>query len=155
MSNRSSIKPRSPLTRLIECGALTAAVMCLAASAPAAQTFFFSTGDPDGRMATASRPESAGKVEIESADDFVLPSATTVNQATFTGLLPAGLSLGDVSSVTVEIYRVFPNDSANPPDGRVPTRVNSPSDVAFLTRDNSAGLSFTTTLLASSFTANN
>jgi hypothetical protein len=154
-SNRGSIQVSWPLARLIEWGGVTAAIMCLVASAPAAQTFFFSTGDPDGRMATASRPESPGKVEIESADDFNLPSATTINQATFTGLLPAGLALGDVSSVTVEIYRVFPKDSVNPPDGRVPTRNNSPSDVAFLTRDNSAGLSFTTTLLSSTFTANN
>ena len=155
MRKRSSGGACSLVNRLIEWGAFTVAAVCLVASAPAAQTFFFSTGDPDGRMATASRPESTGKVEIESADDFNLPSATTINQATFTGLLPAGLSLGGVSSVTVEIYRVFPNDSANPPDGHVPTRVNSPSDVAFLTRDNSSGLSFTTTLLSSSFTANN
>ena len=154
-TNGNSAKPCSLVIRLIEWSGLTAAVLCLVTSAPAAQTFFFSTGNPDGRIATASRPESSGKVEIESADDFNLPSATTINQATFTGLLPAGLALSDVSSVTVEIYRVFPNDSSNPPDGHVPTRVNSPSDVAFLTRDNSAGLSFTTTLLSSSFTANN
>jgi hypothetical protein len=38
----------------------------------AADPFFFSTGNPDGRMATATRPESAGKFEIESADDFGL-----------------------------------------------------------------------------------
>ena len=38
-----------------------------------ADTFFFNTGNPDGRMAMASRPESAGgKFEIESADDFAL-----------------------------------------------------------------------------------
>jgi hypothetical protein len=37
----------------------------------AADTTFFNTGDPDGKMATATRPESSGKFEIESADDFI------------------------------------------------------------------------------------
>jgi hypothetical protein len=56
----------------------------------------------------------------------------------------------------LEIYRVFPNDSANPPSGNVLTRVNSPSDVAFATRDSSAGeLSFTPGILSSSFTVAN
>ena len=41
--------------------------------ARAVPSYFFSTGDPDGRLASASRPESAGKFEIESGDDFVLP----------------------------------------------------------------------------------
>jgi hypothetical protein len=35
-------------------------------SAPSlALPFFFSTGDPDGRMAMASRPDNGGKLEIE------------------------------------------------------------------------------------------
>jgi hypothetical protein len=29
--------------------------------------------------------------------------------------------------VRLEIYRVFPKDSQDPPSGNVPTRVNSPS----------------------------
>ena len=37
----------------------------LIATPAAAQPFFFSTGLPDGKMATASRPSSAGKIEIE------------------------------------------------------------------------------------------
>src|SRR5438445_13550404 len=49
--------------------------------------FTFNTGLPDGRMATASQP-SGSSVEIESADDFVLSSQTTITQATFYGLLP-------------------------------------------------------------------
>ena len=32
---------------------------------------FFSTGDPDGKMAAATRPATAGKFEIEAGDDFV------------------------------------------------------------------------------------
>src|SRR5262245_36634531 len=74
----------------------------------AAGPFFFSTGNPDGKMATASRPESAGKIEIESADDFALTQTTAITQASFTGLVPAG---ANVSRVVLEIYRVFPNDS--------------------------------------------
>ncbi len=45
--------------------------------------FFFSTGDVDGKIATASRPESSGKIEIESADDFIVSGGTLkLNSAT-------------------------------------------------------------------------
>jgi hypothetical protein len=51
---------------------------------------------------------------------------------------------------------VFPIDSAFPPDGRVDTRVNSPSDDNFAAADGLLGqLSFTTKLLNPSFTAAN
>ena len=113
-----------------------------------ADPFAFSTGTPDGRIATGSRPSSTGKVEIESADDFILGTATRLNSATFTGLLTGGATVGNITGVTVEIYRVFPFDSTNPPSGNVPTRVNSPSDVAFISRDSTAGeLSFSTNSL--------
>jgi hypothetical protein len=36
----------------------------------------FSTGNVTNFIATASRPQSAGKFEIESADDFDLTSPT-------------------------------------------------------------------------------
>jgi hypothetical protein len=107
-------------------------------------------------MATASRPGSPGVLEIESADDFVLTSSTNLTSATFTGLLPTGASLSDVTQVRVEIYRVFPLDSVDPPSGNVPTRKNSPSDVEFLDRDTAAGnLTFTTAIVSSSFMALN
>src|SRR5262249_43283119 len=84
----------------------------LPVSGPAtAATFLFGTGDPDGRMAAASRPSSAGAFEIETGDDFVLTSQTTLNHASFTGLLTGGSSVLDVGNVAVEIYRVFPFDS--------------------------------------------
>src|SRR5207253_2218234 len=53
-------------------------------------------------------------------------------------------------------YRVFPSDSG-PFDGTVPTRVNSPADNAFASRDSTGGggLIFTTTLLSGSFTVAN
>lgn len=56
----------------------------------------------------------------------------------------------------MEIYRVFPNDSQDPPSGHVPTRTNSPSDVAFAERDvASSNLTFATSVLSSNFTAAN
>jgi hypothetical protein len=122
-----------------------------AALLPAVYTF--STGSPDGSMATASRPESDGKLEIETGDDFVLTTTTSINSATFTGLLTGD---GSVSNVRVEIYRVFPLDSADPPSGHVPTRANSPSDVAFAERDSATGgLSVVTSLVDPSFTVAN
>ena len=124
-----------------------------------AQSFSFTTGTPDGRMATASRPENLGlgQIEIESADDFILSSSTQLTGATFTGLIPAGVALSSIGEVQIEIYRVFPLDSTNPPSGMVPTRVNSPSDNAFDTRNSlsGGGLSFVSSILSSSFSAAN
>jgi hypothetical protein len=79
-------------------------------AAASASSFFFTTGEPDGRMAAASRPESRHKIEIEAADDFILTSQTIIDRATFTGLLFHG-GHGEIRDVTVEIYRVFPLDS--------------------------------------------
>jgi hypothetical protein len=131
----------------------------LAVAVPAnASSFNFSTGDPDGKMATASR--TGPGFEIESGDDFALLAQTLIKNATFTGLVPTG---ANVSNVTVEIYRVFPNDSdvgrtSGAPffsTTQVPTRVNSPSDGAFDSRSSGTGLSFSTNVLAGSFTALN
>ena len=55
-----------------------AAIIFAAVTTPlpaAADAFAFSTGNPDGLMATAARPESAGKFEIETGDDFGLTAA--------------------------------------------------------------------------------
>jgi len=127
---------------------------------PAHAAYFFSTGNTDGLMAVASKPGSGGS-QIESADDFILPSQTTLTSATFTGLLAPGSSVTDVA---VAIYGVFPvNSNTARTSGspffstpNVPTRVNSPSDIATATRDSAAsGLSFTTSVLQASFTASN
>lgn len=121
-----------------------------------ADSLIANTGDPDGKMAMASRPESGGKLEIEAADDFLLGTAASITGGSFTGLLPTGASVSDVSEVVVEIYRVFPHDSTFPPSGNVLTRVNSPSDVAFTTRDSAAGeLNFSAAVLQNSFTTGN
>jgi hypothetical protein len=62
-----------------------------------------------------------------------------------------------VQDVVLEIYRVFPQNSDVNRTPQVPTRVNSPSDMAFETRDSAAvgELTFTTTLLNPTFTALN
>lgn len=141
---------------------VAAAIVAAAITAPCRATpFFFSTGNPDGLLASTSRP---GVVETESADDFVTTATTLLTSATFIGLLTGDATTADISQVVVEIYRVFPNDSdvgrtSGPPTfstTQVPTRVNSPSDVALDDRDSAAGtLSFQCTLLADSFTAAN
>jgi hypothetical protein len=125
--------------------------------APAvADPFFFSTGNPDGLIATLSRTASPGKLETETADDFVTTKTTFITNATFTGLLPQGTPLASVRDVEIELYHVFPIDSTFPPDGRVLTRVNSPSDNNFAAADALSGqLSFTTTLINPSFHALN
>jgi hypothetical protein len=124
----------------------------LAAHAAGAQTVF-STGNPDGKMAMASRPESGPNIEIEAADDFLFANPVGLTGATFVGLIAPGAT---VSKVVVEIYRVFPKDSDAVRTPRVPTRVNSPSDVAFDSRDSEAGsLTYTTAVLSPSFTAAN
>jgi hypothetical protein len=138
----------------------------LSAMPAAADPFSFSTGDVTNLMATATRPESSGKFEIEAADDFALTSSTAITNATFTGLLTGGATTANIGEVRVEIYRVFPADSnvnrtSGPPTfstPQVPTRVNSPSDVEFADRDTSpspGNLTFTTSVLSGSFTALN
>jgi len=138
-----------------------AATMLLASTPASATPFAFSTGSPDGLIAMATRPASAGQFEIETADDFILAKHTSIKTSTFTGLIPQGSS---ALSVTIEIYRVFPNDSdvtrtSGPPTfstSQVPTRVNSPGDVAFGSRDSGgATLTFSTSVLANSFATGN
>jgi hypothetical protein len=119
-------------------------------------SFFFSTGKPDGLIATISEPANAHNShrEFESADDFVLGSQTEIRQVSFTGLLTGGATPKDVSNVVVEIYRVFPKDSNLTRTPKVPTRNNSPSDVAFQSRNSAAnGLQFQANVLSASFTA--
>jgi hypothetical protein len=132
------------------CGAGLLLAVC---AAPAlAEPFFFSTGSPDGLIGMATRPTSSGKSEIEAADDFILTQTTSINHLTFTGLVP---DEANVAGVTVEIYRVFPKDSTVPPSANVPTRNNSPSDVAFASRNDLANeLTFSMTTVTASFTAN-
>ncbi len=133
--------------------------LLLLAPQAAAATFSFSTGNPDGLMATATRPGPTNGVdqETESGDDFILTNEVLITSASFTGLVPLDVDVSnDVSQVVVEIYRVFPQDSNTNRTINVPTRANSPSDVALASRDSaSAELTFTVTLLNPSFVASN
>jgi len=106
-----------------------------------ASSFFFSTGSPDGLIGTLSRPASAGLIQTETADDFILSECVLINQATFTGLLPMGASVESINRVEVEIYHVFPADSDTTRTPAVVTRMNSPSDVEIdgATRDTADG----------------
>jgi hypothetical protein len=131
--------------------AAATAILAVAATALAtpafADAFFFSTGNTDDKIATASRPDTPFGFEIEAGDDFALTQATTITSATFTGLITGSRPGSSIGQVVVEIYRVFPNDSdvgrtSGPPTfstPNVPTRVNSPSDIAFADRDAATG----------------
>jgi hypothetical protein len=132
--------------------AFAAVVMPLPAAADA---FFFSTGNPDGLMATTTRPSGppgSGIQETETGDDFVLTQQTSITSATFTGLIPLA---ANITGVVVEMYRVFPNDSNTTRTPNVPTRLNSPSDVAFDSRESPLGLTFSSMILNPTFTAQN
>jgi hypothetical protein len=144
--------------RLRTCLLTLVAALAPALRPPGASAdFFFSTGDPDGKIATLSRIASPGKLETETADDFVTRAPSTIiTNATFTGLIVGGATIANVRDVEIELYHVFPVDSTNPPDNNVITRVNSPSDNNFAAADGKLGqLSFTTTVLNTSFTAQN
>ena len=52
--------------------AMLGSLPAMPAAALLPAVYSFSTGDPDGLIATAARPDSTGKFEIELADDFVL-----------------------------------------------------------------------------------
>jgi hypothetical protein len=123
-----------------------------------AAPLFFSTGNPDGRLGALSRPASPGKLETETADDFILTQTTVITRATVTGLIPAGTPLSNITNVEIEFYHIFPLDSASPPAGNVPTRVNSPADVEIATATRDAGLGtlcFTASLLNGNFSVQN
>src|SRR5262249_4988844 len=142
---------------VLSCAAMGGLVL-LTARAATADTFFFSTGAPDGKLGALSRRASPGKIETETADDFILQQTTIINRATITGLVPLGTLPENIKEVEIEVYHVFPLDSAFPPSGNVPSRANSPSDVEIdsATRARSSGgLTFSTSVLNSSLTVAN
>ena len=140
-------------------GLASLCAIAIALATTARGDLIIDTGSPDGLMAMASRPGPAtgANQETEAADDFITTIPRTLTQATFTGLLPAGVNPNtDIAQVVVEIYRVFPKDSDTTRTPNVVTRANSPSDVEFDDRNSASGnLTFTTTLLNTSFRAGN
>jgi hypothetical protein len=130
----------------------------LAATSLWSADFSFTTGNPDSLMGAASRRATPGKLETETADDFTLDQTTVIRRATIVGLVPSGSQPQNIKEVEVEVYHVFPLDSASPPSGNVPARANSPSDVEIGTATragNSGTLTFTTNVLNSNFIVGN
>src|SRR5262249_28934278 len=114
--------------QLVRCFLAALAGAALLGTQARADYFFFTTGNPDHRMAVGARVETDVQVEVEPADDFILERETLIWHANFTGLLPSDAPLSDVAFVLIEIYRVFPKDSDADRMIHVPTRMNSPSD---------------------------
>lgn len=140
------------------CLGISAAVLLswFSTSSLTAASILFDTGSPDGKIATLSRPAGAGGLETETADDFILGQPAMVTNATFFGLLPTGALLSSITGVEIELYHVFPVDSVDPPDMRVLTRVNSPSDNQFAAFDSALGqISFSASIVSQTFTAAN
>jgi hypothetical protein len=145
-TERHPNEPSKPIAGGLGSAAILA--VCLSLSAllflpprASASSFSFTTGAPDGLIGTLSRPASAGLVQTETADDFILNQCVLINQATFTGLLPMGASVESINRVEIEIYHVFPVDSDTNRTPAVVTRMNSPSDVEIddATRDSLDG----------------
>ena len=126
-------------------------------SLPIAGATIYNNLTPNNQIAIATRPDAPGVFEIEAGDDFILGQQSIINGGSFVGLLvPTPGVATAISGVTVEIYRVFPNDSDTVRTQNVPTRANSPSDVAFDSRASAASdLAFTDSVLAGTFTALN
>jgi hypothetical protein len=126
-------------------------------STPATGAVIYNNLTPNNQMAVATRAETAGNSEIEAADDFILNAQSFIDTASFVGLAVPGTSgTFSISDIVIEVYRVFPLDSDTNRTQNVPTRVNSPSDVAFDSKDSGAGeLSFGTSVLSTTFTALN
>jgi hypothetical protein len=138
---------------VLSCAALVGLVLLIAQPATA-DTFSFNTGNPDGKLGSLSRRASAGKIETETADDFILQQTTVITRATITGLIPVGTPLANIKDVEIEVYHIFPLDSVSPPSGNVPSRMNSPADVEIdtATRAGSSGtLKFSASVLNASF----
>src|SRR5438477_4889867 len=126
-------------------------MLCGTAAAQDTQVIV-NTGNPDGKVGALSRRPSASKLETETADDFFLKQTTVLTGASIKGLISPAAPLANIANVEVELYHVFPLDSANadPLAGHVPTRFDSPSDVELdsATRDGSLrSLRFSQTLL--------
>ncbi len=130
------------MKHLLFAAAALAAAATFAAAAPAAAAtvFNFTTGGPDGKIGAQSQVADATHIQTETADDFHLASTTRIKSASFTGLLAAGAQQTDIEDVEIEIYHVFPGDSAVRVPG-VTTRANSPADfeIADATRGGAAG----------------
>jgi hypothetical protein len=130
---------------------------CYLLAAPTFGATIYNNLTPNNLMGVATRPGTTA-TEIEAGDDFFLGTQAFINSASFVGLIVPGPTGGasSISDVVSEIYRVFPQDSNTARTPNVLTRTNSPSDVAFDSRDSGdGGLTFNTSVLNPSFTTLN
>lgn len=132
-------------------------VVAMLAGPAFGDTIIYNNLTPNNMMAIATRPSSPGVFEIETGDDFFLGSQTFITSASFVGLFVPGVGTPAISEIVAEMYRVFPLDSNTARTPQVPTRANSPSDVAFDSRDSSSlgELTFTAAIVSPTFTALN
>src|SRR3954447_22668070 len=130
---------------------VTVTIFCLLVS-PAFGATIYNNLTTTNAMGIATRPGSPGVTEIEGADDFFLSARTLITSASIVGLIVPGPNGGgaSITDVVAEMYRIFPADSNAARIPHVPTRANSPSDVAFDSRDSgiSGELSFSVNTLA-------
>jgi hypothetical protein len=123
--------------------------------AASADPILFSTGFPNLALGMASRSPSPSGIEIEAADDFVLNAPATITGGSFYGVVTIPGAPPPYLDVVVSFYNIFPADSTNPPDGRVPTRTNSPADNESASRSLSSGdLTFAVGLVSAGFASN-
>ena len=146
--------------RLLGALVVLAAVFFSGTAAAQDTQVIVNTGNPDGKLGALSRRPSANKLETETADDFVLKQTTVLTGASITGLISPTTPLANIANVEIEVYHVFPLDSANadPLAGKVPSRTSSPSDVEIdaATRDARLGsLRFTIGRLNANFSVLN
>ena len=97
------------MKRAVFSTAFTLSAATFMVSPAVADPFSFSTGNPDGLIATLSRTASAGKLETETADDFATTTTTVITNATFTGLLVGGATPANVNDVEIELITSFPS----------------------------------------------
>ena len=105
--NNFLITITTPRRIVISRGRLLAVALALISclSAPLwASPFFLKTGSPNSKLPARSHRPTPGKVETETADDFVLQETTVIRSATIAELLPAGTSLDNIRDVEVEVY---------------------------------------------------
>src|SRR4029453_3529626 len=98
------------------------------------------------------------KLETQTGDDFIITETTSIRRATITGLIPLGTPLSSIHNVEIEVCRVFPKDSIDPPSRNVPSRKHPPGErgVDSATRDGSLGtITFSTGVLSQSFSVLN
>ena len=146
---------RTMVRRWIPCALAGLTLALLPGATASAGSFFFTTGEPDGLIASVSHPEGRHATEHESADDFILNKRTVLNHASFFGVLYHG-GPGEIREVVVELYHVFPKDSNTTRTPQVPTRVGSPGDKRFDARSSEDGtLQFAVTIIAPHFEVDN